>query len=65
MANGNQSKQGKEEKPYPIFLTRRVGGLTVVTGISHWSNEDPPPDSPLYKRQEQADPKGEEGEVEP
>ena len=44
MANDNTGKKDKEKKPYPIFLTRCVGGLTVVTGISHWSNEDPPPE---------------------
>ena len=42
MPNDNQPKQGKEKKPYPIFLTRCVAGMTIVTGISHWSNEEPP-----------------------
>ena len=49
-------RQAREERQrrHPVWRTRRVGGMAVITGFSHWSDEEPPEDMrELYRQREE------------
>ena len=45
--------RAERQRRHPVWRTRRGPGMAIITGFSHWSDEEPPEDTKhLYQQLE-------------
>ena len=45
--------RAERQRRHPVWYTRRGPGMAIITGFSHWSDEEPPEDMKhLYQQLE-------------
>ena len=53
MTEEERQARAERQRRHPVWRTRRGPGMTIITGFSHWSDEEPPPDFPKRKQEQE------------
>ena len=53
LTEAERQARAERQRRHPVWHTRRGPGMAIITGFSHWSDEEPPVDMKhLYQQLE-------------